>query len=98
VRRTVPKRRLVVRTDDCIVGWKSHCQHEAWKPQSVTAKSSVVSTSRRLSETVDATLVAVEVTVEDDAIKLTDDRCTFIHERDIGDDDDMPSSSSDLTF
>ncbi|MFB6177885.1 MAG: Rieske (2Fe-2S) protein [Halobaculum sp.] len=43
------------------------------------------------------TLVEVDVTVEDGVVYLTDDGLSFEHEGGI-DDDDMPSSTSHLTF
>lgn len=45
-----------------------------------------------------STLVEVDVEVEDGTVYLTDDDLTFRHEGGIDDDDDMPSSSSHLTF
>jgi nitrite reductase/ring-hydroxylating ferredoxin subunit len=44
------------------------------------------------------TLVEVDVTVSDGVVYLTDDALTFDHEGGIDDDDDMPSSTSHLTF
>jgi nitrite reductase/ring-hydroxylating ferredoxin subunit len=44
------------------------------------------------------TLVGVDVTVEDGVVYLTDDGLTFEHEGGIDDDDDMPSSTSHLSF
>jgi len=43
-------------------------------------------------------LVEVEVEVEDGTVYLTDDELTYRHEGSIEDDDDMPGSSSHLTF
>lgn len=45
-----------------------------------------------------STLVEVDVEVDDGTVYLTDDDLAFRHEGGIDDDDDLPSSSSHLTF
>jgi len=45
-----------------------------------------------------STLVEVDIEVEDGTVYLTDDELTYRHEGGIEDDDDLPGSSSHLTF
>lgn len=105
---------LIVRTDECVAGWKNFCQHETDQRLNrgfgAAIRDGEIVCPKHGSmfdgcsgycdngKAAESTLVEVEVTVEEGEIYLTDEKCTFLHEGGIDDDDDMPSSSSHLTF
>lgn len=105
---------IVVRTADCVAAWKNFCQHETDqrldrgfgaairdgeivcpKHGSMFDGCTGYCDSGKAAE---STLVSVDVAVEEGVVYLTDDGCTYLHEGGIDDDDDMPSSSSHLSF
>lgn len=104
---------IVVRTDECITGWKNVCQHETDQRLDrgfgAAIRDGEIVCPKHGSmfdgctgycdngKAAESTLVSVDVSVEDEVIYLTDDQCTFLHDGGIGD-DDMPNSSSHLTF
>lgn len=101
---------IVVRTADCVAGWKNYCQHETDQRldrgfgtpirdgEIICPKHGSLfdgcSGNCDNGEAAGSTLVDVEVTVADDTVYLTDDQCTFLHEGGIDDDDDDMPSSS----
>ena len=107
---------ILVNGGDCIAAWKNFCQHETDQRLDrgfgAAMRDGDVICPKHGSmfdgcsghcdngKAAGSTLVAVDVTVDDGDIYLTDRTCDFDHEGGIegDDDDDMPSSSSHLTF
>lgn len=105
---------IVVHTADCVAAWLNFCQHETDqrldRGVGAAVRDGEIICPKHGSlfdgcsgycdngEAAGSTLVAVDVTVEDGTVYLTDDDYAFLHEGGIDDDDDMPSSSSHLTF
>lgn len=104
---------IVVSGTDCIAGWKNFCQHETDQRLdrgfgAVLRNGEVICPKHGSiydgctgycdnGKAEGSTLVAVDVTVDDGIVYLTDPRCEFLHEGGI-DDDDTPESSSHLSF
>ncbi|WP_327052105.1 Rieske (2Fe-2S) protein [Halomicrococcus gelatinilyticus] len=104
---------ILVRACDGVAGWLNFCQHETDQRLDRGVGAAVRddeivcpkhgSMFDACSGTCDngkaagSTLVAVDVAVEDGAVFLTDDAYDFAHEGGI-EDDDLPGSSSHLTF
>lgn len=106
---------ILVRLADGVAAWKNFCQHETDQRLDrgfgAAMRDGEIICPRHGSmfdgctgycdngEAAGSTLVAVDVTVEDGVVYLTDGECEYLHEGGIeDDDDDMPSSSSHLTF
>ncbi|SEP31165.1 Ferredoxin subunit of nitrite reductase or a ring-hydroxylating dioxygenase [Halogranum amylolyticum] len=105
---------IVVRTDDCVAGWKNFCQHETDQRLDrgfgAAIRGGEIVCPKHGSmfdgcsgycdsgKAAESTLVEVEVAVEEGVIYLTDDQCSFLHKGGIDEDDGTPGSSSHLTF
>jgi len=105
---------LLVRGPDCVSAWKNFCQHEtdqrldrgrgaAMREGEIVCPKhgsmfDVCSGHCDNGKAAGSTLVPVDVTVEDGVVYLTDDDCRFLHEDGIDDDDEMPGSTSHLSF
>ncbi|SDN17460.1 Ferredoxin subunit of nitrite reductase or a ring-hydroxylating dioxygenase [Halogranum gelatinilyticum] len=105
---------LVVHTADCVAAWLNFCQHETDqrldRGTGAAIRDGEIICPKHGSmfdgcsgycdngKAADSTLVEVDVAVDDGTVYLTDDDYTFLHEGGIDDDDDMPSSSSHLSF
>ncbi|SFL66444.1 Ferredoxin subunit of nitrite reductase or a ring-hydroxylating dioxygenase [Halogranum rubrum] len=101
---------IVVRTDECVAGWKNFCQHETDQRLDrgfgAAIRDGDIVCPKHGSmfdgctgycdngEASESTLVAVDVDVRDDVVYLTDDECEYLHEGGIDDDDDDMPSSS----
>ena len=108
-----------------VLGWKNFCQHETDqrldRGMGAAMRDGEIICPKHGSffdscsgycdngKASGSTLVPVSVTVRDDAVFLTDDDCTYLHEGgiedgdrggtdDSDDDDGMPGSTSHLTF
>jgi len=104
---------ILVRAGDGVAGWLNFCQHEtdqrldrgfgaAVRDDEIVCPKhgsmfDVCSGHCDNGKAAGSTLVAVDVSVEDDVVYLTDDAYDFAHEGGI-EDDDQPGSSSHLTF
>ncbi|WP_101294700.1 Rieske (2Fe-2S) protein [Halegenticoccus soli] len=104
---------IVVRASDGVAGWKNFCQHETDqrldRGRGAAVRSGEIVCPKHGSmfdartgycdngKAAGSTLVAVDVTVEDGVVYLTDPNCELLHEGGI-DDDRTPGSSSHLTF
>jgi nitrite reductase/ring-hydroxylating ferredoxin subunit len=100
--------------DAAILAWKNFCQHETDQRLdrgfgAATRDGEIVCPKHGSlfdtcsgycdnGEAAGSTLVPVSVTVENGAVYLTDDDCTYLHEGGVDDDDDVPGSSSHLRF
>lgn len=105
---------IVVRTADCVAAWLNFCQHETDQRLDrgfgAAIRDGEIICPKHGSlfdgcsgdcdngKATGSTLVDVDVTVDDGTVYLTDDDYTFLHEGGIDDDDEMPSSSSHLSF
>ncbi|EJN57009.1 Rieske (2Fe-2S) protein [Halogranum rubrum] len=101
---------IVVRTDECVAGWKNFCQHETDQRLDrgfgAAIRDGEIVCPKHGSmfdgctgycdngEAAESTLVAVDVDVRDGVVYLTDDQCEYLHEGGIDDDDDDMPSSS----
>ncbi|MFC6838185.1 Rieske (2Fe-2S) protein [Halomarina ordinaria] len=105
---------ILVRLADGVAAWKNFCQHEtdqrldrgsgaAMRDGEILCPKHGSMFDARTGYCDDgkaagATLVEVEVTVEEGVVSLTDERCEFLHEGGIEEDDGMPGTSSHLSF
>ncbi len=106
---------ILVRCEDGVEGWLNFCQHETDqrldRGRGAAIRDGEIICPKHGSmfdscsghcdngKAAGSTLVAVEVTVEDGTVYLTDRGYTYAHDGGIeDDDDDMPGSSSHLTF
>lgn len=101
---------IVVRTDECVAGWKNFCQHETDQRLDrgfgATIRDGEIVCPKHGSmfdgcnghcdngEAAGSTLVSVDVEVRDGVVYLIDDQCEYLHEGGIDDDDDDMPSSS----
>ncbi|MFC6992767.1 Rieske (2Fe-2S) protein [Haladaptatus sp. GCM10025707] len=105
---------ILVKTATCIAAWKNFCQHETDqrldRGMGAAMRDGEIICPKHGSmfdgcsgycdngKAAESTLVEVDVTVEDGDVYLTDAKCRFLHEGGLDDGDDMPSSSSHLSF
>lgn len=104
---------VLVQTDDCVRAWLNYCQHEtdqrldrgfgaAMRDGEIVCPKhgsmyDACSGYCDNGKAAESTLVSVDVETRDGDVVLTDDDRTFLHEGAI-EEDDLPGSSSHLTF
>ena len=105
---------VLVRLADGVAAWKNFCQHETDqrldRGRGAAMRDHQIICPKHGSmfdaetgycdngKAAGSTLVEVDVTVQRGTVYLTDDDLEFRHEGGIEDDDDMPDSSSHLSF
>lgn len=108
-----PDEVLLVPCEDGVEAWVNRCTHEAQRldtgwgaamrdGQIICPKHGSMFDSCSgycdNGEAADTTLPSIDVTVDEDAVYLTDDDVTFAHEGGIDDDDESPESTSHIGF
>ncbi|QLG48955.1 Rieske (2Fe-2S) protein [Natrinema halophilum] len=110
-----PDEAILVPCEDGIEAWINRCTHEAQRfdtGRGVAMRDGQIICPKHGSmfdscsgycdngEAAETTLSAVEITVDDEIVYLTDDGVTFAHEggTDAEDDDDGPESTSHIGF
>ncbi|MFA9502715.1 Rieske (2Fe-2S) protein [Natrinema sp. H-ect1] len=108
-----PDEAILVPCEEGVEAWINRCTHEAQRldtGRGVAMRDGQLICPKHGSmfdscsgycdngEAADTTLPAVDVTVEDGVVYLTDDDFSFAHEGEIEDEDDGPASTSHIGF